>query len=116
MTFNSKGIARPDKEERQFLQHLPAGTFLHKAQEPSIDIPSISSYVSSWPTKPFCKKLVRGHTTQLCTDPFYKMMWQSHMRTVSVLINIKVSNFALYLIVSWVYECMSFPSESYDYP
>jgi len=51
ITFNSKGIARPDKEERQLLQHLPVRILLNKAQELSNDIPSLSSLLPSGPKK-----------------------------------------------------------------
>jgi len=53
ITFNSKRTARPDKEERQLLQHLPVCILLNKAQELSNDIPSPSSILPSGPTKAF---------------------------------------------------------------
>jgi hypothetical protein len=106
ITSNSEGRARPDKEERQLLHHLPVCILLIKAQELSNNIPSLFSLISSEPTKAFCNKLLRGHTTQLSTDPFYKLMWQSTMRSISVFINIKVSNFALSLIVSRVFQIL----------
>jgi len=53
ITFNSKGIARPDKEERQLLQHFPVCILLNKAQELSNDISSLSSLLPSGPKKAF---------------------------------------------------------------
>jgi hypothetical protein len=79
ITRNSEEIARPDQEERQLLQHSPVCILLNKAQEPSNNIPSRVSLLSSEPPKAFCNKLMRGHSPQLNTDPFYKLMWQSPM-------------------------------------
>jgi hypothetical protein len=53
ITCNSEGIARLGKEERQFLQHMPLCILLNKAQEQSNGIPSLSSLLSSGPTKVF---------------------------------------------------------------
>jgi hypothetical protein len=106
ITFNSDGSARPDKEEIQLLQHLPVCILPNKAQEQSNNIPALFSLLSSEPTKAFCNKWERGYTTQLSTDPFYKLMWQSTMRTISVFINIKVSNFVLSHIISRVFQIL----------
>jgi hypothetical protein len=51
ITFNSKGTARPDKEERQLLQQLPVSILLNKAQEISNDIPSLFFLLPSGPKK-----------------------------------------------------------------
>jgi hypothetical protein len=72
---NSKETAMPDKEDRELLQHLPLCISLNKAKDLFNDNPSLSSLLSSGPKKAFCNKLLRGHTTQLSTDTFYKLMW-----------------------------------------
>jgi hypothetical protein len=53
ITCKNKGIARPGKEDRQLLQHLPVRILLNKAQELSNNIPSLFSLLSSGPTKAF---------------------------------------------------------------
>jgi len=60
ITCNSKGRARPDKEEKELLQQLPVCILLNKAQELSNDIPSLSSLLSSGPKKGLLQQTDKG--------------------------------------------------------